>query len=512
VAVLAVWTAGAAYVGLDPADDADHLAFVVADAALGLVVTRQGLDTHLPATVRALDLDADSGPPGDRPASGVGPDDVAMVFYGAAASAVEHGLVIEHRSVVNLAAGLGRAVYGPPFSGLRVGLWARLTDDAFARQLTAVLGGHTLHVADVGGRAQDRAAALVALVGAGDVDVIDGGPEDFGALAGAGLQAALAARLPDAPTSILVVGSRQGPDRRLVRVLQALQGARASVLYGTPECGFAAIAHRVLGVGDGTTPDGGQRVTVGRPLSHVRTYVLGPQGAPVPVQVTGELYVGGYGLAREGGGTPDVASRLVTRSVEGVGEMRLFRTGQRARYLPDGRIELLGATADIVSLRGFSVDRARLEAAMVRCPGVDEARIVVEPGGDGGAERLVAHVVAEANGGPTPAEIRVWLWSQHPGCAWPAEVLGETRGGWSVSAGTIVAPPEEAFLATLWAEVAGVGQVRPAENYWQWFPFLDVVTRAGEAGLAIGSHQVTRNRTVATLAVDLAATFQSPLA
>jgi len=400
------------------------------------------------------------------------------MYYGAGASALGRPVVIEHRSVVNLAAGL-RGVYGPSSNGLRVCLAARPTDDAFVRQVAALLDGRCLCVPG-----DERPAGIVAPMAAGAVDVLDMAPEQFQALMVAGLQDALTARPPHALTPVVVVGTREPLDRASWRSLRAVRGARALTLYGPPACGFAATVDGDIAAGE--------RVTVGRPLANVTAHVRDPSGSPVPVQVTGELFVGGRGLARD-----DIGGQ----------EPGLHNTGRQARWLPDGRIEALGTVADAVALRGFSIDRARLEVAITRCPGISQARIVAEPD-RAGSPRLVAYVVPEAGAAaPTPAQLRVFLWRRLPGYAWPAAVVAVADRGSSagadVDASASVA--EEAFLGALWSEVTGVDRVAPGENYWQSFPFLDVVARAAEAGVPIDGGQVTRNRTVATLAVDVAA-------
>jgi len=210
-------------------------------------------------------------------------------------------------------------------------------------------------------------------------------------------------------------------------------------------------------------------------MANVTAHVLHHSGLPVPVQVTGVLHVGGLGRTESG----------------------WHDTAQRARFLPDGRIELVGTVADAVELRGFTIDRARLEAGLRQCPGVADARVVVRDD-DRGCPRLVAHVVAEDDDAPGPDRLRTLLWSRLPGYAWPVEVVGAGDGDSPRGA-------EEAVLATLWADVVGVDAIDPRENYWQSFSFLDVLPRAAGEGLLISGEQVTRNRTVATLAADLAA-------
>ncbi|MGI8776226.1 MAG: AMP-binding protein [Acidimicrobiales bacterium] len=529
VAVLAVWKAGAGYVAIDPADDAAHATWVAADAGLGVIVTRAGLRPHLTAPGRRLldieavdvePVDADAEPVdadvevgADADVGGVplsseeaapGPDDVALVFYGSRASSVERGVAIEHRGVANLVAGLRGGVHRRSATGLRVCLAGGATTDGFLRHIAALLDGHALRF--VGGDGESRPAKVVSLVSSGAVDVVDAQPEDLDDLLAAGLQEALLARPPDAGEATIFVASPGVLARRCWRSLRSLREARALVLYGPPECTFGATV-------DADVRAGG-RSTVGRPLAGVTAHVLDPSGAPVPLQVTGELCVGGAGLAR-GDSEATAAGCFVTRSVAGGPEVRLFRTGQRARWLPDGRIEVLGAMSDAVGLRGFAVDRARIQAALVRCPGVRDARVVVEPDADG-SPRLAAYVVPDRDAGPTLAQLRVFLWSLLPGYAWPAAVVvvaDTAASADAVGGGRVGHRPtdhatgtaEEAFVAALWAEVVGVDRVDGGENYWQSFPFLDVVTGAVEAGVVVDGHRVARNRTVATLAVDLAA-------
>ncbi len=118
-------------------------------------------------------------------------------------------------------------------------------------------------------------------------------------------------------------------------------------------------------------------------------------------------------------------------------------------------------------------------------------------------EQLVAHVVPAGDHPPNLAHVRARLWAELPGYAWPSAVVnvdGRRHPDADVSH-----PPEALFLAALWAEVLGIDRVALDQNYWQRFSFLEVVTRARQAGVALSDEQVTRNRTIATLATDMAA-------
>ena len=147
-----------------------------------------------------------------------------------------------------------------------------------------------------------------------------------------------------------------------------------------------------------------------------------------------------------------------------------------------------------VDLRGFPVDPARIEAVLVGEPGVQAARVRLGPDSHG-APQLEAHVEFTGSRPPTAAELRARLWAQLPGYAWPASITGVAEGRL----------PETGILARLWAERTGEAEGDDWRNYWQDFSFLEVVARARQEGLTITGRQVTRNRTIATLATDLAA-------
>ena len=229
--------------------------------------------------------------------------------------------------------------------------------------------------------------------------------------------------------------------------------------------------------GDLETPGVEGRVVISRRPPGLTMAVFDPRGALVPERVTGELHLGGRDEA----------------------PARWFGTGLHARYLPAGRIEVLGSIAEMVDLRGFRIDRGKIADALRCCPGVADVDIVLEHD-DGGAPRLVARlVVAEGGEAPTLARLRAELWARLPGYAWPAaiDVVGRPAPGREPS-------PEALLLASLWAEVKAE-KVEASENYWQSFSFLEAVSRARELGVAVGDEDVTRNRTVDTLATTLAA-------
>jgi len=163
-----------------------------------------------------------------------------------------------------------------------------------------------------------------------------------------------------------------------------------------------------------------------------------------------------------------------------------------------------------LELRGFRIDRLGLEAVLRGAPGVRDVAVAVRED-DPGDPRLVAYVVPDGIDAPDLADLRAFLWSRLPGCAWPAALV--TVAGLPVGADFAPedGPPaagrseEERRLSALWAEALGIGTVDGRENYWQSFSFFEVLNRARAAGMGIRGEQVVRNRTVTALGTDLAA-------
>jgi hypothetical protein len=179
-----------------------------------------------------------------------------------------------------------------------------------------------------------------------------------------------------------------------------------------------------------------------------------------------------------------------------------------------------------VNLRGFAVEPGRIEAVIARCPGVADAAVVVREAAPGDV-RLVAYVVpaSGAMAAPGLAELRVRLWAELPGYAWPAALvvvaalprngdgqvdtaaLPPPGGGRGPVADTAAATAQERLLSGLWSEVLGGGPVPADANYWQRFSFVEVLRRVrdrGDGAVEATAEQVRRNRTVQALAADLA--------
>jgi len=503
VATLAVWKAGAAWVALDPADAGERLSEIVHEASVKLVIGDPGR-VSLAEHARVVPAAAEGGRQAASAGAPAGPDDAAVVFYGSARCAVDRAVVLDHRAVANLLAGLRRDLRNRPGATAgkrRVCLCPPTTHDAFLRRLVALLDGHCLHIPDRPLEADPQ--ETIRLLSAADVDLVDCTPDEAGALLGAGLlevEKAGGARVEP----VLVVGTREGVAPDLWRALRELTGVCAHVVYGPPECAFAATAST-------------SARAAGRPLANVASWVLDPRGHPVPARAVGELHIAGPGLCRGCPGPPDATDDRFVEHPLGGESTRLYRTGALARSFPDGSVEVLGPIEADCDLRGFRVEPARIRTALAGCPGVRDLTVTLQRD-ERGEPSLVARVVPDGRP-PTLSQLRAHLWTRLPGYAWPTSLVvvaplpGQSRGEPAARGG----PPDDTsaagagpatgapggILRSLWGEVVGVERMASAENYWQAFSFIEALGRARDEGLSVPGEHVTSNRTIETLATAL---------
>ncbi|WP_299539369.1 non-ribosomal peptide synthetase [uncultured Streptomyces sp.] len=381
-ALLGILKSGAAYVPLDPAYPSDRLAYMVEDSGAPLIVTRSAHAGRLPAATPRLLLDDDSWPADPPvPAGGVtssvpGPDDLAYVIYTSGSTGRPKGVQITHGALRARMRETRRQL------GLtcddRVLQFASISFDSSVGQLFAPLvSGASLVLRD---DAWDPGMLAHALR-AHRVTVAWLTPSAFGALA---------AQL-DGPDDV-------GPELRLVRLggealqqEQVRQWFRHTSVplvngYGPTEAAQEAATARITGPGD--------HVPIGRPVANAKMFLVDRDGRPVPVGVPGEMWIGCPGLARGYLGKPELtAERFRTVTVDGT-PRRVYRTGDLAKWHPDGHLEFVGRADNQVKLRGYRIEPGEIEAALLAHPSVTGATVLLREDVPGDP-RLVAYVVAQ---------------------------------------------------------------------------------------------------------------------
>ena len=469
VGLLATLAAGGAYVPLDPDYPAERLAFMVADSAAPVILTQASLAGRFDAgDARVVRIDADAGEWSDRPVvrppRGPAPSDLAYVIYTSGSTGVPKGVMIEHRSVVNLLR------FFVPAVGLTADdVWVAITTLSFdiaALELFAPLvTGARVVVPRRGAAADPR--ALAELLARSGATILQATPTAWRLLAGEPWPAGLRA---------LCGGEALPPD------LAATLAARTAVawnVYGPTETTVWSLIAELPRDGDEPPP-------IGHPIANTAVYVLDEHRRLVPDGIAGELYIGGAGLARGYLNRPELtAERFVADPFGGDGSARLYRTGDLVRRRGDGNLEFLGRLDHQVKIRGHRVEAGEVESALTAYPGVAEAVVVALPEPDAGT-RLVAYTAPAGAGAPAAGELRAHLRGRLPAWMVPSsfvalDALPKTPNG-KLDRGALPAPdarpagePEvvaprtetEHLLVSLWQEVLGVEQVGVQDDFFE---------------------------------------------
>jgi amino acid adenylation domain-containing protein len=392
--LLAILKAGGAYVPLDPAYPAERLRSMLEDSKLAALVTESSLaGTFTGLDVPAVELDAASPAwaemPETNPPVAVGPHNLAYVIYTSGSTGRPKGVMIEHRSLVNHTAWQARE-FGIG-AGDTVLQRTSISFDASVWELWTPLstGARMLLLSSAAAKDPEAIGRAVA---EGGVTVAQFVPTL--------LQAVLGARPGDGslPCRTLFCGG-EPLSAVLVEEARAAGAGEVVNLYGPTEATIDSTSHPCAD-GDGRAP------AIGRPIANARIYVLDARGEPAPVGVTGELYVGGAGVARgylnRAGLT---AERFVPDPFSGKPGARLYRTGDRARWRSGGVLEYRGRVDEQVKVRGFRIEPGEIEAALRPAPGVADCAVVAREDETGG-RRLVAYVVGEAETAALRAHLR----------------------------------------------------------------------------------------------------------
>jgi len=385
VALLGVLLAGAAFVPLDPDYPAERLGLLLADSRVPLVLTRKRLAHRLPAACEARVVELDGEPPAADPAPFAGRVDPALTAYAiytSGSTGRPKGSLIQHRALTAYA--LAAAHRFRLRRDDRFLQFAALGFDVLVEELfPAWLSGATV-VLDPDGRIA-LPSELSRLVAERQVT----GFEIPTAYWNEWVRDVGQAALPDSLRAVVIGGENPSPTR-----LAAWRRRHRVPLfnaYGLTEVTVTSLVHELPPAGRGAVHDG---FPVGRPLDNHQVLLLDGRQRPVPLGVSGELWIGGEGVGHGYLERPALtADRFRPHPLASEPGQRAFRTGDWARRLWDGQIEFSGRRDHQVKLRGYRVELGEVEAALLRHPAVREAVVILREDRPGD-RRLVAYWTA----------------------------------------------------------------------------------------------------------------------
>ncbi|MFY3699389.1 amino acid adenylation domain-containing protein, partial [Achromobacter xylosoxidans] len=474
VVFLAVLKAGGAYVPMDLEHPAERLAYVMQDSGVRLIVTGVEPPAHLPAVTGVSRLgysaEAFAAQPATPPAVSLSPENMAYVIYTSGSTGKPKGVAVTHGPLAMHCRATAR-IYGLTPDSRELLFMSFSFDGAHERWLTALTTGAELAV-----RGPDLWTPEQAL------DVLRQHGTSHVAFPPAYLTqlADCAAQLGEAPpVSLYVFGGEAMPRAAYERARAHLRPDWFINGYGPTETVVTPLIWKTPASATFDTA----YAPIGKPVGERTVYVLDADLNPVPPGHLGELYVGGYGVARGYLGRPGLSADRFVPDPFGAPGSRMYRSGDMVRWLADGNIEYAGRGDHQVKIRGFRIELGEIEARLMALDGVAEAAVVVHDGATG--KKLVAYVAPAGDAGADfTSGLRALLAAQLPDYMVPAvfvrlarlprlvsgkldrAALPEPR---QVEAREFHAPSTDAArrLAGIWQEVLGVRSVGQRDNFFE---------------------------------------------
>jgi amino acid adenylation domain-containing protein len=467
VGLLGILKAGGAYVPLDPDYPQDRLSFMLEDAQVLLLLTQQHITESLPehqAKLVCLDevWEQIAQNNQDNPTSRVRAFHLANLIYTSGSTGRPKGVMVEHRGLCNLAQAQIQT-FGVDYDS-RILQFASLSFDASIWEVAMAWGsGATLYLGT-----KDSLMPGIPLIERLRDDAIT-----HITLPPSALAVLPTEELPALQTMIVA-----GEACSVELIKKWSVGRNFFNAYGPTEASVCATIAKCT--------EDHEKISIGRAIANTQVYILDKNLQPVPVGIPGELHIGGAGLARGYLNRLELTQeKFISHPFSNEAHSRLYKTGDLARYLPDGNIEYLGRIDNQVKIRGFRIELGEIEAALSQHPSVHSA-IATARVDTPGEQRLVAYIVPEEDCVPTISELRQFLKAKLPPYMLPNEIailesLPLTPNG-KVDRHALPAPeldpdlldqfvaprtPIEKTLALIWVQVLKVEQVGIHNNFFE---------------------------------------------
>ncbi|KPA18703.1 plipastatin synthase subunit D [Candidatus Magnetomorum sp. HK-1] len=373
VGILGILKSGGAYVPLDPEYPADRLTFMINDANVKvLLLHKKSTDTFPLNNKQIVKLDQDKNIIEEKsienPDSDTDPSNLAYILYTSGSTGIPKGVAIEHRSPVALVL-WAKQIYSEKELAGTLASTSICFDLSVFEMFTPLSSGGTIIIAR-------NALELPNLISANYVTLINTVPSAIQELV----------KLNAIPTSVTTVNLAGEPlpsilvdkiyDTKTVQKVYDLYGPSEDTTYST------FILREKGGIN-----------TIGKPIDNTKTYILDKYLNPLPVGVPGQLHISGHGLARGYHNRPELTKdKFIPNPFDGVPHSRLYKTGDLAKWFPDGNIEFLGRIDNQVKVRGYRIELGEIRSRITAHPEIEDALIMVKETYQNTRE-LVAYIV-----------------------------------------------------------------------------------------------------------------------
>ena len=476
VGLLGILKAGGAYLPLDPNSPPDRLAYQILDAQVSVLLTEKKLGhLHLQERVRQVLLDVDwrviAQEANSNLVTQAKPDNLLYVIYTSGTTGQPKGVAIAHKSMINYLHGIVRQFNLN--SCEHFALVSSITTDLGNTIIfPALCTGGCLHI--ISQETSSQPDALGDYIQHQNIDCLKIVPSHLMALQSSSRSEQLL------PRQVLILGG-EASRSDWVGYLQS-QAPQCTIFnhYGPTEATVGVLTYRLepeLSIENSST------LPLGCPLPNTQIYILDQHLQPVPIGVPGELHISGAGLARGYLNRPELTEqKFISNPFSDEAGSRLYKTGDKACYLPDGKIEFIGRIDNQVKIRGFRIELGEIEATLAQHPDVGEAVVMVRE--DTPADkRLVAYMVTKEE--VTSSDVRSFLKTKLPDYMVPSvfvflEALPLTPNG-KVNRRALPAPDTEQRekgaiaprtttelqLCQIWSEVLKISTLGVQDNFFE---------------------------------------------
>lgn len=401
VGLLGILKAGGGYVPLDPAYPPERVSFMLSDAQVPVLLTQKSLVDGLPDEAQVLCLDTDweviAQEGQENPSSDVVSHNLAYVIYTSGSTGKPKGVQLCHQSVVNFLLSMGQQP-GLTEQDILLAVTTISFDIAVLELYLPLITG--AKVVLVSREVAANGAKLLEMLVNSGATIMQATPASWRLLLAAGWNSSDRVKI--------LCGGEAMPRELAYPLLERCTSVWN--VYGPTETTVWSTAYKVetSQLAQSHAP----AASIGRPIANTQLYILDAHLQPVPIGVAGELHIGGDGLARGYLNRPELTQeKFIPDPFSNKPGARLYKTGDLARYLPDGNIDYIGRIDHQVKIRGFRIELGEIEAVLAQHPVVHQG-VVIAREDVPGDKRLVAYLVAKQEQKPTLGELRRFLKEQ----------------------------------------------------------------------------------------------------
>ncbi|MGG7175941.1 amino acid adenylation domain-containing protein, partial [Clostridium paraputrificum] len=389
VGIIGVLKSGAAYLPIDPSHPNNRIEYMLKNSNTNILLSIPSLFSRINFDGIVLDISKEEI--NDKEISNLNninkSSDLAYIIYTSGTTGIPKGVMVEHKSVVNLVSSLKEFIYNKYEGNLKVALVANYAFDASVQQIFPCLTlGNTLYIVD--DNARMNGDDLVRFYLENQIEITDGTPIHLSMMCNSRLLESSKIKLKH-----MIIGGDKLLKDTLKNIYSKLKSNKINItnVYGPTECCVDTTYQNI----DSKNIDIFRDIPIGKPLNNYNVYILNKQGQVVPIGISGELYVSGDGLARGYLNNKELTNEKFIDNPYKLGQ-KMYKTGDLAKWLSDGSIEYLGRIDDQVKIRGFRIELGEIVNQLRRISYIEDAAVITREDSNG-EKAIYAYVVSKSD-------------------------------------------------------------------------------------------------------------------